>query len=97
MIITFHLLISFFYKFIGADYPVTTEALENFGAVQYYFFTDFLDFNSLYDIQIFLRFSLKMEYLYTDFVLPIELLSLKVRSEKLEEERKNRLEELSKS
>lgn len=94
---TFPLLTSFFYKFIGADYPITVEAIENFSAVQYYFFTDFLDFNILYDIQIFLRYAIKMEYSYTDFILPIELISLKIRAEKLEAERKEHMKDATNS
>jgi len=93
----FRSLTPFFYKFIGADYPITVEALENFSAIQYYFFTDFLDFNSLYDIQIFLRYAIKMEYLYTEFLLPIELVALKGRADKLEEERKDRMKDTPKN
>lgn len=96
MIMISHLLISFFYKYIGADYPITQGVVDNFDALQYYFFTNFLDFKYLFDVQIFLRFVLKMEYLYTDYILPLELTYLHQQAEKLEETRKNQLDDMSK-
>ena len=59
---------------------------------QYYFFTNFLSHNYLVDIQIFLRMSLKMEYMYTEFLVPAELLYMYSQAEKLETEKQARLE-----
>jgi len=89
----FHSLTSFFYNFIGSNSPVTAEFLENFDAIQYYFFTNFLAYKYLYDIQIFLRFSIKVDYSYSDFLLPVDLLYLHQQAEKIEEERKKTAEE----
>lgn len=92
----FHLLTSFFYNFIGADYPITSEVVDNFEAIQYYFFTNFYSRNFLYDIQVLLRFSLKMEYIYTEYILPIELAYLQQRAEQLEIERKKQFDDVAK-
>jgi len=96
MIMIYHLLISFFYNYIGADYPVTLESVDNFEAIQYYFFTNFYSHHYLYDIQVLLRFSLKMEYLYTEYILPIDLVYLQQRAEQLEVDRKKQFDDVSK-
>jgi hypothetical protein len=89
----FHSLISFFYKFIGSDYPITVEIIENFDAIQYFFFTNFLAYKSLYTIQIALRFTFKMEYLYTEFLLPVDLLYLKQEADDFEEAKQAKLDD----
>ena len=93
MITIFHLLTSFFYNYIGADYPIDVDSVDNFEAVQYYFFTNFYSRNYLYDIQVLLRFSLKMEYTYTEYILPLDLIYLQQRAEQLEAERKKQFED----
>ena len=96
MIMRFHLLTSFFYNFIGADYAITAEVIEYFELEQYYFFTNFSTKEYLCDIQMQLRFSLKMEYWYTDLLLPLDFEYFKVQSNKLEKQKKEDLEEIAK-
>ena len=43
-----------------------------------------------------LRFSLKMEYWYTDLLLPLDFEYFKVQSNKLEKQKKEDLEEIAK-
>ena len=70
--------------------------MDNFETIQYYFFTNFYSRTYLYDIQILLRFSLKMEYVYTDYLLPIDLAYLQQRAEQLDTERKKQFDDASK-
>lgn len=84
----FRLLTYFFYNFLTGDSPVNSDTLDGYDAVQYYFFTNFLTRQYLWDVQILLRFQLKTEYTYTDIITPLELLHLLRRAEQIEEERK---------
>lgn len=88
---------SFFYSFLHTDYPVSSTFVDIYDLIQFYFFTNSWSYNYIYDLQIFVRFSLKMEYQYTDFINPIELEILFTKAEKLEEEKKKQLEESNKS
>ena len=85
---TFRSLISFFYKFFGGDSPITIDVIDIFEIIQYYFFVHCFDFEQLIEIQIALRASLKMEYLYTEFITPEMLLHYFTKAEKIEEKRK---------
>ena len=95
MITIFHLLTSFFFNFIGSDYPITVDSIENYDAIQYYFFTNFLAHKYLWDVQILLRFSLKVDFAYSDFQLPVELMYLYQQAEKIEQEKKDKATESS--
>lgn len=86
----FLLLTYFFYKFLSGDTPINSDTLDGYDAVQYYFFTNFLTSKYLLDLQILLRFQLKFEYSYTDFITPLEILHLFQRAEEIEEEKKNK-------
>lgn len=78
---------------MSGDSPINQDTLEGYDAVQYYFFTNFLTQRYLLDIQILLRFQLKTEYSYTDFITPLELLHFLRRAEEIEEEKKKREED----
>ena len=89
---TYRLLTSFFFNFFGGDEALSEDIIEVYEQLQYYFITNFYSFAYLLDIQIFLRFSLKMEYLYTDGLTPIELMMLAQRAEQLEADKKAELD-----
>jgi len=47
----------------------------------------------LTDLQILLKFQLKMEYQYTEYITPLEILHLYTKAEKIEEDKKKALEQ----
>ena len=56
--------------------------------IQYFFITNFLSYDYLMDVQLMMRFSIKLDYAYTELITPIEFLSWQGKMEKIEEERK---------
>lgn len=87
-----HLLTPFFSRFFGGDESLSEELVNVYEQLQYYFISNFYSYVYLLDLQIFLRFSLKMEYAYTDGLTPIELHIVTKKATDLEEEKKRHSE-----
>lgn len=93
----FHSLICFFNKYIGSDYPIDEEVWNHLDNKEMHFFTNGLSYAELMEIEVLLRFSLKMEFMYTQYITPLELLGYVSISNRLEEARKKSMEDVKKS
>ena len=78
---------------MGGDSPIDVGTLDSYDYIHYFFFTNYLHRDYLADLQILLRFQLKTEYLYTEYISPLEILHLYDTAQKIEEEKKKKLEE----
>ena len=56
--------------------------------IQYYFITNFLSYSYITDLQLMMRFSIKLDVSYTDLITPVEFTMWQAKMEKIEEARK---------
>jgi hypothetical protein len=78
----------FFSNYLGVDFPLTIELLDMYDEFQYYFITNFLSYQFITDLQLMLRFSIKLDVGYTDLITPVEFVMWQEKMEKIEEARK---------
>lgn len=63
------------------------EFLDDYDAIQYYFMTNFLSYDYITDLQLMMRFSIKLDYTYSEFLTPVMFLGWQATMNKVEEER----------
>jgi hypothetical protein len=91
---TFRSLTCFFSKYIGSDYPLDLDVWTYLDNKIFYFFTNGLFYKDLLEVEVLLRFSLKMEFAYVQNITPIDLLNYLSISDRLEEARKKSMEDM---
>lgn len=77
-----------FSNYLGIDFPITLDFLDDYDALQYYFITDYLGYEYITDLQLMMRFSIKLDYAYSDMLTPVIFLGWKAKMDRIEEQRK---------
>ena len=83
---------SFFSSILNTDIPITLEYYEIIESVLFGFFHNGLTYEDILGIQIFLRASIKTEFMFTEFITPIEFMNLYNIAQKIEQKKIDDLE-----
>ena len=88
---------SFFSSFLNVDLPITQEYYNLIENILFTFFHNGLTYKEILELQIYLRAAIKTEFLFTEFITPIELMNFYNIAQEIEKAKEKHLEEVKKN
>ena len=83
---------SFFKGFLNTDLLITQEYYDLIQEILFQFFHNGLSYKDILQVQIFLRAVIKTEFMFTDFIAPVELMNYYNIAVEIEQKKQEDLE-----
>lgn len=93
---TFHLLTCFFHKFFGSG-EITELVYDLYQRLLFQFFHNGLVYKEIIDIEILLRATLKMEFGFSETLIPADFMNYFTRAMEIEDAKKQAMEKNNRS